>query len=56
MLEGHYVSFIQLGGNSPVGDDMKSWGHVVKNVRGKDDLVDLMIDVTKQKVREIYGR
>ena len=56
VLEGHYVSFIQLGGNSPVGDDMKSWGHVVKNVRGKDDLVDLMIDVTKQKVREIYGR
>ena len=48
IIQPHYVSFIQIGKETRVGKDMRNFGAVVLTVRRKEDISELMVNVTKQ--------
>jgi len=48
IIRPHYVSFIQIGKETRVGKDMREFGAVVLTVRRKEDISQLMVDLTKQ--------
>lgn len=48
IIQPHYVSFIQIGKETRVGKDMRNFGAAVVTVRRKEDISELMVDVTKQ--------
>jgi len=48
IVEPHYVSFIQIGKETKVGRDMQKYGVGVVTVKRKEDISQLMVDLTKQ--------
>ncbi|RLE14861.1 hypothetical protein DRJ04_01565 [Candidatus Aerophobetes bacterium] len=48
IIQPHYTCFIQIGKETGVGKDMQSFGAVVLTVRRKEDIAELMVDLTKQ--------
>jgi len=48
IIRPHYVSFIQIGKETKVGRDMQEFGVLVITVKKKEDISQLMVDLTKQ--------
>ncbi|HHF98400.1 MAG TPA: VWA domain-containing protein [Candidatus Aerophobetes bacterium] len=47
IIQPHYTCFIQIGKETKVGKDMQSFGAVVVTVKNKEDIAELMVDLTK---------
>jgi len=48
IIRPHYTCFIQIGKETRVGRDMQEFGAMVLNVKKKEDIATLMVDITKQ--------
>lgn len=48
IVEKNYTSFIQIGEKTQVGKDMQEYGAAVHMVKNKEDLSELLIDLTKE--------
>lgn len=48
IITPHYISFIQIGKETRVGKDMQDFGAGVVTVKRKEDISELMVDLTKQ--------
>ena len=48
LAEQNYYAHIQLGGETDMTQDLKSWGMPVFYVNSGDDLAKLMVDITRQ--------
>lgn len=48
IIQPHYTCFIQIRKETRVGKDMQDFGAVVSTVKKKEDVAELMVDLTKQ--------
>jgi len=48
IIQPHYTCFIQIRKETRVGEDMRSFGALVLTVKRKEDIAELMVDLTKQ--------
>ncbi|MCD6574892.1 VWA domain-containing protein [Candidatus Aerophobetes bacterium] len=48
IIQPHYTCFIQIGKETRVGKDMQNFGAAVLTVRRKEDIAELMVDLTSQ--------
>ncbi|MCD6317466.1 hypothetical protein J7M02_00160 [Candidatus Aerophobetes bacterium] len=53
ILDPHLCLFIQIGKETEIGKDMQDFGAVVLTVKDKEDLAELMVDLTR-KVRGYF--